>query len=170
LSGILKGSKNKRRDQLVEELRARIGSFDSQITKTAQEGNPALRQITSDLQTSGQDVLRLTSELEARNWDRIDGDHRRARRLISHSEWALSIVSAITLLVSVWISFVLPQQVVRPLMSLKEAVDHAAAGNYEIEFEIRGEGEVVQLANSIRLLISHVKERYDGTITRQPAT
>jgi nitrogen fixation/metabolism regulation signal transduction histidine kinase len=170
LAGILKGAKNKRRDQLVEELRARIGSFDSQITKTAQEGNPALRQITSDLQTSGQDVLRLTSELEARNWDRIDGDHRRARRLSSHSEWALSIVSAITLLVSVWISFVLPQQVVRPLMSLKEAVDHAAAGNYEIEVEIRGEGEVVQLANSIRLLISHVKERYEGTISRQPAT
>jgi len=170
LGSILKGAKNKRRDQLIEELRARIGSFDAQISKTAQEGNPALRQITSDLQTSGQDVLRLTSELEARNWDRIDGDHRRARRLISHSEWALSIVSAITLLVSIWISFVLPQQVVKPLMSLKEAVDHAAAGNYEIEFEIRGEGEVVQLANSIKLLISHVKERYEGTISQQPAT
>jgi len=29
----------------------------------------------------------------------------------------------------------------------------------------------VQLANSIRLLISHVKERYDGTVSReQPAT
>jgi len=168
LEGILKGAKNKRREDLVEELRTRIGSFDAQISKTAQEGNPALQQITADLQTSGQDVLRLTSELEARNWDRIDGDHRRARRLISHSEWALSIVSAITLLVSIWISFILPQQVVRPLMSLKEAVDHAAAGNYEIEFEIRGEGEVVQLANSIRSLISHVKERYEGTIT--PAT
>jgi len=170
LESILKGAKNKPREQLIEELRARIGSFDTQITKTAQEGNPALQQITTDLQNSGQDVLRLTSELEARNWDRIDGDHRRARRLISHSEWALSIVSAITLLVSIWISFVLPQQVVRPLMSLKEAVDHAAAGNYEIEFEIRGEGEVVQLANSIRLLISHVKERYDGSVSReQPA-
>jgi CHASE3 domain sensor protein len=171
LGSILKGAKNKPRDQLIEELRARIGSFDTQITKTAQEGNPALQQITTNLQNSGQDVLRLTSELEARNWDRIDGDHRRARRLISHSEWALTIVSAITLLVSIWISFVLPQQVVRPLMSLKEAVDHAAAGNYEIEFEIRGEGEVVQLANSIRLLISHVKERYDGTVSReQPAS
>jgi nitrogen fixation/metabolism regulation signal transduction histidine kinase len=170
LGSILQGARNKRRDQLIEELRARIGSFDAQITKTAQEGNPALRQITSDLQTSGQDVLRLTSELEARNWDRIDGDHRRARRLISHSEWALGIVSAITLLVSIWISFVLPQQVVRPLMSLKEAVDHAAAGNYEIEFEIRGEGEVVQLANSIRQLISHVRERYDGTESPQAVT
>jgi hypothetical protein len=56
-------------------------------------------------------------------------------------------------------------------MTLKEAVDHAAAGNYEIEFEIRGEEEVVQLANSIRLLISHVKERHDGSVSReQPAT
>lgn len=170
LDSIMKGARNKQREQLIEELRTRIGSFDAQITKTVQEGNPALRQITSDLQTSGQDVLRLTSELEARNWDRIDGDHRRARRLISHSEWALSIVSAITLLVSIWISFVLPQQVVRPLMSLKEAVDHAAAGNYEIEFEIRGEGEVVQLANSIRSLISHVRERYNGTESTQPVT
>jgi nitrogen fixation/metabolism regulation signal transduction histidine kinase len=170
LGSILKGARNKRRDQLIEELRARIGSFDTQITKTAQEGNPALREITSNLQTSGQDVLRLTSELEARNWDRIDGDHRKARRLISHAEWALSIVSAITLLVSVWISFILPQQVVRPLLSLKEAVDHAAAGNYEIEFEIRGEGEVVQLADSIKQLISHVRERYEGTKSLKPAT
>jgi nitrogen fixation/metabolism regulation signal transduction histidine kinase len=168
LDSILKGARNKRREDLVDELRARIGSFDAQISKTAQQENPALKQITSDLQTSGQDVLRLTSELEARNWDRIDGDHRRAKRLISKSEWALSIVSAITLLVSVWISFILPQQVVRPLISLKEAVDHAAAGNYEIEFEIVGEGEVVQLANSIRSLISHVKERYDGNISSQP--
>jgi nitrogen fixation/metabolism regulation signal transduction histidine kinase len=170
LGSILKGAKNKRREDLIEELRTRIGSFDAQISKTAQEGNPALKQITSDLQTSGEDVLRLTSELEARNWDRIDGDHRRAKRLISKSEWALSIVSAITLLVSIWISFILPQQVVRPLISLKEAVDHAAAGNYEIEFEIHGEGEVVQLANSIRNLISHVKERYEGSISSQPIT
>jgi len=52
----------------------------------------------------------------------------------------------------------LPKQVVKPLLSLKDAVDHAAAGNYEIEFDIQGEGEVVQLANSIRLLISHLRE------------
>jgi len=48
--------------------------------------------------------------------------------------------------------------VVKPLLSLKEAVDHAAAGNYEIEFDIQGEGEVVELANSIRLLIAHLRE------------
>ena len=56
LEGILKGAKNKRREDLVEELRTRIGSFDAQISKTAQEGNPALQQITADLQTSGQDL------------------------------------------------------------------------------------------------------------------
>jgi nitrogen fixation/metabolism regulation signal transduction histidine kinase len=65
----------------------------------------------------------------------------------------LTIVSGCTLLLSVWISFILPREVVQPLVSLKEAVDHATAGNLGIEFHIQGEGEVVQLANSVQKLI-----------------
>jgi nitrogen fixation/metabolism regulation signal transduction histidine kinase len=158
LDNLLKSDRYKTRAQLVDELRTRVGSFDAQITKTVQEGDPALRHITVDLQSSGQEVLAMTAKLEARSWDRVEHDHRKARRLISAAEWSLTVVSAITLLVSVWISFILPRQVVKPLLSLKEAVDHAAAGNYEIEFDIQGEGEVVQLANSIRLLIAHLRE------------
>jgi methyl-accepting chemotaxis protein len=158
LDSLLKSARYKKRAQLVDELRSRVDSFDAQISKTAQEGNPALGQINKDLQTSGQAVLDLTSELEARNWRRIENDHRKAGGLTARAEWALTIVSAITFLVSVWVSFILPRQVVKPLLSLKEAVDHAAAGNYEIEFDIQGEGEVVQLANSIRNLIAHVRE------------
>ena len=158
LDSLLKSERFKTRAQLVDELRNRVGSFDAQITKTVQEGNPALRHITVDLQNSGQQVLAMTAKLEARAWDRVEHDHRKARRLISAAEWSLTVVSAITLLVSVWISFILPKQVVKPLLSLKEAVDHAAAGDYEIEFDIQGEGEVVQLANSIRLLIAHLRE------------
>ena len=158
LDNLLKNARYKRRSQLVDELRDRVDSFDTQISKTVQEVNPALRQITVDLQNSGQDVLDLASQLEARNWGRIESDHRKAKRLISRAEWSLAIVSMITFLVSVWISFVLPRQVVKPLVSLKEAVDHAAAGNYEIDFDIQGEGEVVELTNSIRNLIAHVRE------------
>lgn len=157
LDNFLKSARRKTRAQLIEELRTRVASFDAQMSKTAQEGNPALGKITSELQDSGQSVLNLASQLEARSWGRIENDHRKAQRLISRAEWSLTIVSLITFLVSVWISFVLPQQVVKPLLSLKEAVDHAAAGNYEIDFDIQGEGEVVQLANSIRNLIAHVQ-------------
>jgi CHASE3 domain sensor protein len=158
LDTLLKSAPYKRRAQLVDELRNRVDSFDAQISKTVQEGNPALRQITVDLHNSGQGVLDFAAQLEARNWTRIESDHHKAQRLISRAEWSLTIVSAITFLVSVWISFVLPRQVVKPLLSLKEAVDHAAAGNYEIDFDIQGEGEVVELANSIRNLIAHVRE------------
>jgi nitrogen fixation/metabolism regulation signal transduction histidine kinase len=158
LDDLIKSNRYKTRAQLVDELRNRVGSFDAQITKTVQEGNPELRHITIDLQNSGQEVLQLTSSMEKRSWSRVEYDHRKARRMISRAEWALTIVSAITVLVSVWISFILPQQVVKPLLSLKDAVDHAAAGNYEIDFDIQGEGEVVQLANSIRLLIAHMRE------------
>jgi CHASE3 domain sensor protein len=165
LDNLLKNAPHKSRAQLVEEVRDRVESFDNQISKTAQEENPALRQITADLHQSGQTVLDLASQLESRNWTRIENDHRKAQRLISRAEWSLSIVSIITFLVSVWISFVLPRQVVKPLLSLKEAVDHAAAGNYEIDFEIQGEGEVVELANSIRNLIAHVREANKGNQT-----
>jgi len=158
LDNLLKSNRYKTRAQLVAELRNRVDSFDAQISKTAQAGNPALREITAGLQSSGQTLLDLSSQLESRSWQRIENDHSRAQKLISRAEWALAIVSAITFIVSVWVSFILPRQVVKPLLSLKEAVDHAAAGNYEIEFDIKGSGEAVELANSIRNLIAHVRE------------
>lgn len=157
LDNLLKVNRYKKRAQLIDELRDRVDSFDAQISKTAQEGNPALRQINADLQKSGQAVLDLTPQLEARNWARIEDDHRKARHLLYQAEWALGTVSVITFLVSVWISFILPRQVVKPLRSLKEAVDQAAAGNYGVEFDIHGEGEVVQLASSIHNLIVHCR-------------
>ncbi len=159
LNELLKKARFKKRTQLVRELRSRVDSFDAQISKTVQEGNPALRQTTLDLQNSSQEILRLMSELDARNWTRVQNDHQAARRLINHAEWSLGIVSAFIFVLSIWISFILPSQVVRPLLDLKNAVDRAAAGDITIEFDIQGEGEVAQLANSVRNLIRHMQQR-----------
>ena len=57
---------------------------------------------------------------------------------------------------SVWISFILPRQVVKPLLNLKQAVDRAAAGDLAIDFDIQGKGEVVQLANNVRNLVERL--------------
>jgi CHASE3 domain sensor protein len=157
LNELLRGARLKKRAQLVEELRNRVGSFDTQISQTVQAGDPALAPVTADLQTSSQQVLELLSELETENWKRVESDHREARRLIHSAEWALSIVSAITLLFSVWVSFTLPRQVVKPLVTLREAVDHAAQGNSAIDFEIAGRGEVAELAKSVQNLIARLQ-------------
>src|ERR1700740_3506341 len=103
LDTLLKGARTKKRAQLIDELRSSVDSFDAQISKTAQESNPALKQIGDDLQKSGERVMDLASQLEGRNWRRIEDDHQKAGQLISQAEWALGIVSAITFLVSVWI-------------------------------------------------------------------
>jgi methyl-accepting chemotaxis protein len=103
-------------------------------------------------------VLVLLSLLETENWKRVESDHKEARRLMHSAEWALSIVSAITLLFSVWVSFILPRQVVKPLISLREAVDHAAQGDGAIELEIEGRGEVAELARSVRNLIVKLRQ------------
>lgn len=157
LNDLLKQARRKTRTQLIEDLRGQIGSFDAQIASTVEAGDPTLRRVTPLLQTSSQQVLQIASELETRSWARVQHDHEEARHLLYRAEWVLSIVSALTLLLSVWISFVLPHQVVKPLLELREAVDHAASGNYLIDFELRGEGEVVELAKSVRNLITHLR-------------
>lgn len=157
LNDLIRGARLKKRSQLIDELRARVGSFDTQISETVQAGNPGLAKINSDLQASSEEVLQLLSELERQNWTRVQSDHAEARRLLSHAEWALSIVSAITLLFSVWVSFTLPKQVVEPLVNLREAVDHAAQGNAPIELQIEGKGEVASLARSVQNLVNQLR-------------
>jgi CHASE3 domain sensor protein len=159
LNNLLKRSRYGKREQLVEELRKRVGSFDAQISETVQEGNPELQRLTEDLQTSSQEILRQTSVLESANWGRVQQDHAEARRLIRQAEWALGIVSAMTLLISVWVSYVLPRQVIMPLLNLKEAVDHAAEGNYEIDFDVQGKGEIVELVESLRHMLAARRQK-----------
>ena len=152
LNSLLRERRHKNRANLIQELRIRADSFDTRITEAIQVANPALSQVTPDLRTSSQETLRSTSDLEQQNWGRVKMDHQEARQLIRRAEWALSIVSAVTLLFSVWVSLTLPGQVAKPLVSLKEAVDHAAAGNFEIDFELHGGGEMVELAKSVQNL------------------
>ena len=152
LNNLLGEPRHKNRAKLIEELRTRANSFDTRITEAIQVANPALSQVTPDLRSSSQESLQLTSDMEQQNWGRVQMDHQEARQLIRRAEWALSIVSAVTLLFSVWVSLILPGQVAKPLVSLKEAVDHAATGNFEIDFELHGGGEVVELAKSVQNL------------------
>jgi CHASE3 domain sensor protein len=158
LNDLLKQATRKTRTRLVDDLRSQVASFDTKIVSTVEAGDPTLRQVTPALKASSQKVLQVASELEARGWDRVQHDHIEARRLLYRAEWVLSIVSGLTLLLSIWISFVLPRQVVKPLVDLREAVDNAASGNYQIDFELRGEGELIDLAKSVRNLITHVKQ------------
>ena len=157
LNDLLEQARRKTRAQLIDDLRSQVGSFDAQITSTMEAGDPTLRRVTPALQASSQRVLQIASELETRSWARVQHDHEEARYLLHRAEWVLSIVSGLTFLLSVWISFVLPRQVVKPLLELREAVDHAASGNYLIDFELRGKGEVVELAKSVRNLIAQVR-------------
>ncbi len=159
LNDLLKRASHTSRGQLVQELQDRIGSLDVQVAQTLIAEDSAFRQITQDLRDSSNEFLRLSGDLEKRSWERVQRDHQQARALVRRAEWVLIIVSAMTLLVSVWVSFILPHEAVRPLAELKEAVDHAVAGNFEIEFDVQGEGEVVQLANSVRSLIAQVREK-----------
>jgi nitrate/nitrite-specific signal transduction histidine kinase len=159
LDEVLTNSSRESRTRLIEMLRARIESFDAEVAAKVEENDPEIRQTSRDLATASQRIINLSNELESRSWQRVQKDHARARALLIRAEVVGGIVSIITVLASVWLSFLLPRQVVKPLTDLKHAVDHAAAGNYEIVFDVKGDGEVVELAASVRNLLGHVREK-----------
>ncbi len=156
---VLLNSAHESRARMIEMLRARIESFDTEIAAELEQNEPQIRQSSRDLAAASQRIINLSNDLETRSWQRVQKDHHRARALLIRAEVIGGIISAITILVSIWVSFLLPRQVVKPLTDLKAAVDHAAAGNYEIHFEVKGRGEVVELADSIRNLLVHVKHK-----------
>jgi CHASE3 domain sensor protein len=163
LDELLKGASHTNRAKLVEELQNRVGSLDVELAATLEAEDPAFHQISADLRTSSDTIVEESNDLETRSWGRVQRDHERAGLLVRRAEWVLCIVSAMTILLSVWVSLVLPRTVVKPLVALKAAVDHAAAGNYAIEFDVEGEGEVVKLANSVRELLAHVREKDENS-------
>ena len=165
LNELMKRAGTRSRGQLVEELRNRVGSFDAQVAATLGTEDPEVRQAILDLRTSSDEVLKLTGDVEKRSWERVQRNHEEAGALLRRAEWVLIIVSALTIILSVWVSFTLPRAVVRPLVDLKAAVDHATAGNYEIAFDLQGEAEIVQLAESVRSLIAHVREKKSNSGT-----
>jgi nitrogen fixation/metabolism regulation signal transduction histidine kinase len=158
LNNLLRGAHRRSRASLVRELHERTSKFDSEIAAAGTE-DPVLQSISAKLDQSARSFLRQATALEQRSWNRVEADHNDARNLMVRVEWVLGSVSLLVLLISIWVSYVLPREVVQPLFDLKAAVDHAAAGNYEIEFDVQGKGEVVQLANSVRDLIAHVREK-----------
>jgi hypothetical protein len=162
LDDVLAHSPRESRTRLIEMLRARIESFDMEVAAKVEANDPEIRQTSRDLAAASQRIINLSNDLESRGWRRVQKDHERARALLIRAEIIGGIISVITLLVSIWVSFTLPRQVVKPLTDLKQAVDHAAGGNYEIEFEVKGDGEVVELADSVRDLIAHVREKHNG--------
>ncbi len=157
LNDVLLRSKRMQNAQMIQELQDQVQSFDAEVTKTLEQENQALGQITTEIRATSKHVLDVTSQMEAQSWQRIESDHQKARSIARRAEWVLSIVSVITFFVSIWISFVLPRMVVKPLASLREAVDHAVSGNYPIKLDLRGEGEIIDLAQSIGKLINRTQ-------------
>jgi signal transduction histidine kinase len=52
--------------------------------------------------------------------------------------------------------------VVKPVLSLKEAVDHVVSGNYRVELQVEGKKEIVDLAKSIHNLVMHLAAVRNG--------
>src|SRR5215471_868863 len=78
LNDALKRSRRDRYPELIEDLRRRIESFDDEIARTVATGDPTLRLVSFQLQTSSQEALRVLSDFEKQSRERVERGHEHA--------------------------------------------------------------------------------------------
>jgi CHASE3 domain sensor protein len=166
LNDIIQHGKKRPPAELMEDIGARVNSLDPEITQRLVAEDPAFRQIAFDLESSSRQIARLSTDLRDRSWQRVEREHADARRLVRRAEIVLLVVSSIVLILSILVSFILPREVAKPLADLRQAIDHALTGDYDVEIKVEGEGEIVELASGIRELIGHLRETEAHTLHR----
>lgn len=166
LNDIVKHGATRPPAELLEDIGDRVNSFDVAITQRLVAEDPAFREIAFDLEASSRQIVRLSTDLRDRSWQRVERGHADARRLVRRAEIVLLVVSSIVLILSILVSFILPREVVKPLADLRQAIDHALTGDYDVEIKVEGEGEIVELASGIRELIGHLRETEARTLHR----
>jgi methyl-accepting chemotaxis protein len=67
LEDLLSRARRLSRTELMEELRTRAGSLDTQMSATIAGEDPALRQAARELRASSDEILRLAGDLEKRS-------------------------------------------------------------------------------------------------------
>jgi serine/threonine-protein kinase len=109
----------------------------AQLTPTAAEGEATLGA-----------VLSLTST------DRIVASYR------DILDW-LAIGGALSILVALLLSYALARGILRPVRTMAEAAEQAAAGNYKTRLAIEGSDEVARLSRAFDSLLSDLREKSD---------
>jgi CHASE3 domain sensor protein len=64
LDDLVREARHESRAHLIQQLRTRVGSFDTRVTEAIQAGSPASRQVAPDLRAASERTLQLASELE----------------------------------------------------------------------------------------------------------
>jgi serine/threonine-protein kinase len=109
----------------------------AQLTPTAAEGEAALG-----------GVLSLTSS------DRIVANYR------DILNWVL-IGGVLSIVVALLLSYLLAKGILRPVRTMAEAAEQAAAGNYATRLGLRGNDELARLSQAFDSLLSDLREKSD---------
>jgi methyl-accepting chemotaxis protein len=67
------------------------------------------------------------------------------------------VISIIALALAVVITLVIVRSITKPLDRVSKAADKVAAGNVDVEVDVRGRDEIAKVADSFRAVIAHLK-------------
>jgi nitrogen fixation/metabolism regulation signal transduction histidine kinase len=143
-------------------------SIEDLIFSTHLSENPQLGAIKQKLTTAVENIQRLAQLLNA-NGQKILMTHRlETEKFSARAKRNIVTVILLTFMISIYLVFIFPSRIVKPITTIINMVRQAESGNYDVSIPSASRDEVGELATFLNRMMRQVKE-HDVLKTRKIA-
>lgn len=143
-------------------------SIEDLIFSTHLSENPHLGTIKENLTTSVEKIQHLAQRLNESGQRRLMTHRLETEKFSIRAKRNISTVIFLTFIISIYLIFIFPGRIVKPISNITNMVRQAESGNYDVSIPSASRDEVGELATFLNRMMRQVKE-YDTLKTRKIA-
>ncbi len=143
-------------------------SIEDLIFSTHLSENPQLGLIKSKLTNSVENIQHLAQRLTKKGQDKFQIHRLETEKFSARAKRNIVTVILLTFMISIYLVFIFPSRIVKPITSIINIVRQAESGNYDVSIPSASRDEVGELAKFLNRMMRQVKE-HDSLKTRKIA-
>ncbi|MBN2090687.1 HAMP domain-containing protein [candidate division KSB1 bacterium] len=143
-------------------------SIEDLIFSTHLSENPQLGLIKQRLTNSVENIQHLAQLLNERGQEKLQTHRLETEKFSARAKRNIVTVILLTFMISIYLVFIFPTSIVKPISAIINMVRQAESGNYDVSIPSVSRDEVGELAKFLNRMMRQVKE-YDILKTRKIA-
>jgi nitrogen fixation/metabolism regulation signal transduction histidine kinase len=143
-------------------------SIEDLVFSTHLGENPQLGTIKQKLSTSVENIQRLAQRLNENGQQKLQMHRLDTEKFSARAKRNIVTVILLTFMISIYLVFIFPSRIVKPITAIINLVRQAESGNYDVSIPSTSRDEVGELATFLNRMMRQVKE-HDLLKTRKIA-
>lgn len=159
-----------RTDSLVtaaNDLLSRL-SLGDLLLRTESDKNPELAALKLELRRTAENILALSNQLGERGRQQLQRHRQETEVYTARAKRNIITILLLTFLISVYLIFVFPARIVRPISVITNIIRRAEGGDYDVTIPFITQDEIGELASFFNRMMQQVK-KYDRLKTEKIA-